>query len=68
MSYVGDEDLSETPPYPLEWEAHQRVAAYWHAVHFTNLPTTTDGWFVVWRSLERERQRRQGKAAQEETA
>lgn len=59
MSFAREEDVNDLPPYPVEWEAHQRVAAYWHAVNFTNLPTTTEGWFVVWKSLEREQQRRQ---------
>jgi hypothetical protein len=58
MSFAREEDVNDIPPYPVEWEAHQRVAAYWHAVNFTNLPTTTEGWFVVWKSLERERERR----------
>jgi hypothetical protein len=59
MSFAREEDVNDIPPYPIEWEAHQRVQAYWHAVNFTNLPTTTEGWFVVWKSLEREQQRRQ---------
>jgi hypothetical protein len=61
MTYAREEDLNEVPPYPVEWEAHQRVAAYWHALNFTNIPGTTEGWFAVWKSLEREQNRRQGK-------
>jgi hypothetical protein len=61
MSFSRDEDLFDLPPYPVEWEAHQRVAAYWHALNFTSFPGTTEGWFAVWKSLEREHGRRHGK-------
>jgi hypothetical protein len=66
MSYANEEDLNEVPPYPVEWEAHQRVAAYWHAVNFTSFPGTTEGWYAVWKSLEREHNRRHN--GREETA
>lgn len=68
MSYAREEDLSDIPPYPIEWEAHQRVAAYWHALNFTRFPGTTEGWFAVWKSLEREQQRRSGITAKTEEA
>jgi hypothetical protein len=58
MNYAGDEDLNEIPPYPAEWTPEQRVAAYWHALNFTHFPGVTEGWFAVWKSLEREQKRR----------
>jgi hypothetical protein len=58
MHDANEEDIAEVPPFPMEWEAHQRVAAYWHAIHFTHLPSNTAGWYTVWKSLERERERR----------
>jgi hypothetical protein len=59
MSYTAEEDISpEPPPYPDGWTADQRVAAYWHALNFTQFPGRTEGWHAVWKSLERERDRR----------
>ena len=58
MTYAEDEDIAEIPDYPPGWSSEQRVAAYWHALHFTNMPGTTEGWYAVWKSLERERERR----------
>jgi hypothetical protein len=66
MSYANDEDLNDIPPYPLEWTAEQRVAAYWHALNFTHFPGVTEGWFAVWKSLEREQKRRGAVKTQEE--
>lgn len=61
MSYANEEDLSDFPPYPSEWTAEQRIAAYWHALNFTNFPGITEGWHAVWKSLEREQGRRAGR-------
>lgn len=58
MSYLNEEDLSDFPPYPTDWPAEKRVAAYWHALNFTSFPGLTDGWNAVWNSLERECNRR----------
>jgi hypothetical protein len=58
MNAAADEDIYEIPPYPTEWPAEQRVAAYWHALNFTSFPGVTEGWHAVWNSLERERDRR----------
>lgn len=58
MSYAEDEDVWEIPPYPDEWSSEQRVAAYWHALNFTNFPGTTEGWWAVQKSLHREEARR----------
>jgi hypothetical protein len=63
MSYAREEDLNEVPPYPVDWTGEQRVAAYWHALNFTKFPGTTAGWYAVWKSLEREHNRRNGKEA-----
>ena len=57
MSVARDEDVFEIPPYPEEWDGQQRLAAYWHAVHFTHLPGTTEGWHTVWKSALREQER-----------
>ena len=61
MTHVGDEDVADYPPYPAEWTAEQRIAAYWHALNFTSFPGITEGWYAVSKSLERERERRTGR-------
>lgn len=58
MSDARFEDINDIPPYPPEWTAQQRVTAYWHALNFTHLPTTTDQWHSVAKSMEREANRR----------
>lgn len=68
MSYAREEDLSDIPPYPTEWTSEQRVAAYWHALNFTRFPGTTEGWFSVWNSLEREHERRHGASKTQEAS
>lgn len=62
MTQLGDEDILDPPPYPDEWTCEQRVAAYWHALHFTGFPGRTEGWWSVWKNLERERERRKERA------
>lgn len=65
MTYVEDQDIADIPDYPNDWTSDQRVAAYWHAVNFTHLPTSTEQWYSVWKSLEREQERRQRVTKQE---
>ena len=62
MTYVEEQDISDIPDYPPEWTPEQRVAAYWHALHFTHMPGDERGWWAVWKSLEREQQRRKERA------
>lgn len=58
MNPQGDEDIHEIPPYPDDWNAEKRVAAYWHALGSGAFPTATQHWHNVWASVERERERR----------
>lgn len=55
--WAREADIGDIPDYPEDWPATQRVAAYWHAVHFTNMPGTTEGWHTVWKSALREQER-----------
>ena len=55
---IGESDIFDPPDYPDSWPAEQRVAAYWHALHFTGFPGTTQGWEAVWKQALREHARR----------
>jgi hypothetical protein len=58
--YPGDSKAALDPaPYPAQWNAEQRVSAYWHATSLHAVPHTTAGWLAIAEQLEHKRAKRE---------